>query len=85
MAFRDNGDGTVTDDSTGLMWEKKTRPPRGADSDVHNVTYAYSWSRSGDPSEVTGTEPDGTAFTLFLRTLNEGRFAGHSDWRLPTR
>ena len=28
MAFRDNGDGTVTDDSTGLMWEKKA--PVGA-------------------------------------------------------
>ena len=84
MAFRDNGDGTVTDDSTGLMWEKKIEHPTGPD-DVHNVNYGYSWSRSGDRSEVTGTEPDGTAFTMFLRILNESRFAGHSDWRLPTR
>ena len=84
MTFRDNGDGTVTDDSTGLMWEKKVDHPAGVDN-LHNVGYVYSWSQSGDPSEVTGTEPDGTAFTMFLRLLNEGRFAGHSDWRLPTR
>jgi len=77
MTFRDNGDGTVTDDSTGLMWEKKTYDTNG----VHHVNYAYSWSQP----EVTGTEPDGTAFTVFLRILNESRFAGHSDWRLPTR
>ena len=81
MAFRDNGDGTVTDDSTGLMWEKKTQPPNQYVDDVHNVTAVYSWSAPG----VTGTEPDGTAFTMFLRLLNENGFAGHSDWRLPTR
>ena len=81
MAFRDNGDGTITDDRTGLMWEKKTRPPNSSSDDVHNVNYGYFWSAP----EVTGTEPDGTAFTMFLRILNESRFAGHSDWRLPTR
>ena len=80
MVFRDNGDGTVSDDSTGLMWEKKTDHPTGS-ADVHNVTYRYSWSAP----QVTGTEPDGTAFTMFLRILNENQFAGHSDWRLPTR
>jgi hypothetical protein len=34
------------------------------------------------------TLPDGSAFTIFLRILNEqgnGGFAGHNDWRLPTR
>ena len=88
MAFRDNGDGTVTDDSTGLMWEKKR--PHAYFENVHDVDRAYFWSAPN----VTGTEPDGTAFTLFLRSLNgkdmEGRdvhppFAGHNDWRLPTR
>ena len=83
MAFRDNGDGTVTDDSTGLMWEKKIEHPAG--DSVHNVNYGYSWSQSRERSEVRGGEPDGTAFTMFLRTLNENGFAGHNDWRLPTR
>jgi hypothetical protein len=79
MSFRDNGDGTITDDTTSLMWEKKIEHPTGSD-DVHNVSYAYYWSKPN----VTGTDPDGTAFTMFLRTLNDNRFAGHSDWRLPT-
>jgi len=81
MAFRDNGDGTITDDSTGLMWEKKDGPRRGADMTVHDVNGVYFWSAPG----VTGTEPDGSAFTVFLKFMNEERFAGHSDWRLPTR
>jgi hypothetical protein len=28
--FTDNGDGTVTDHQTGLMWEKNTRPAAAA-------------------------------------------------------
>jgi hypothetical protein len=93
MSFRDNSDGTVTDDSTGLMWEKKNGvrndPPHPTDN-VHNVNRVYYWSAPN----ITGTEPDGTAFTLFLSTLNgkdkwgqdvHPPFAGHNDWRLPTR
>ena len=32
--FTDNGDGTVTDHQTGLMWEKKTGKPRKLHDDV---------------------------------------------------
>jgi hypothetical protein len=79
--FFDNGDGTVTDLDTGLMWEKKD-DLRG----IHDAGDVYTWS-------ATGTAPDGTAFTTFLATLNNGLFdgttlvgcfAGHCDWRLPT-
>ena len=45
------------------------------------VDFVYSWSKPGP----NPTEPDGTAFTLFLKTLNEQSFANHSDWRLPTQ
>jgi hypothetical protein len=79
--FVDNGDGTVSDRKTGLMWEKKT-----VDDGLHGQR-AYTWSASG-------ARPDGTAFTEFLPALNdcvgdeqtgvEGGFAGHCDWRLPT-
>ncbi len=34
LSYRDNGDGTVTDNSTGLTWEKKTDA---------NVDLNYSW------------------------------------------
>jgi hypothetical protein len=80
--FADNGDGTVTDTATGLMWEKKDDL-----GGIHDVDNLYSWS-------ATGSVPDGTAFTAFLGTLNgnlsydgstvSGCFANHCDWRLPS-
>ncbi len=85
----DNGDGTISDRQTGLMWEKKT-----TDGSIHDWGNSYTWSASG-------TAPDGDVFTTFLNTLNGGAtgvgncvsadgvtqtggFAGHCDWRLPT-
>jgi hypothetical protein len=80
--FVDNGDGTVTDTQTGLMWEKKDDL-----GGIHDKDNIYGWSGSG-------TDPDGPAFVDFLGTLNNGTssdgttisgcFAGHCDWRLPT-
>ncbi len=86
--FADNRDGTVTDNKTGLVWEKKDNLDGNADpSDPHDADNRYAWSRSG-------TAPDGTAFTDFLFALNGGTspdgvatsgcFSGHCDWRLPT-
>jgi uncharacterized protein DUF1566 len=79
--FIDNGDGTISDRKTGLMWEKKTGEAGGPSNagDVHDVNNRYTWSASGNG--------DGTAFTVFLRTLNgcgTTCFAGHCDWRLPS-
>jgi uncharacterized protein DUF1566 len=88
VQYVDNGDGTITDNRTGLMWEKKD----GADGvpnpdDPHDVDNYYPWS-------VSGMAPDGPAYTQFLARLNAcistdgvavtGGFAGHCDWRLPT-
>ncbi|MGB8536192.1 MAG: DUF1566 domain-containing protein [Acidobacteriaceae bacterium] len=92
--FTDNGDGTVTDHQSGLIWEKKT--PAGSGG-LHDVNNQYAWcARSGthftcaDRSEA----PNGTVFTEFLYGLNHstsdngdssnGCFLGHCDWRLPT-
>ena len=58
----DNGDGTVTDHVTGLTWEKKTDE---VVPDIHDVDVKYAWSTGPD-------DPDGTAFTVFLDTLNGG-------------
>jgi hypothetical protein len=97
--FRDNGDGTVSDLDTGLMWEKKVGSvsddsffcPRDPEcGNVHNVNDRYRWSLRQDGH---GDAPDGPAFTDFLATLNRdlskngdeitGCFAKHCDWRLP--
>jgi hypothetical protein len=71
--FTDNADGTITDNWTGLMWEKK-----GRDGSIHDWENRYTWS-TGEPYD-----PDGSAFTEFIATLNDTAFAGHTDWRVPT-
>ena len=84
--YLNNGDGTVSDLNTGLMWEMKTET-----AGVHDVNNTYQWS-SGD------NFADGGAFTSFLAMLNNGSapynggspspitgcFANHCDWRLPS-
>ena len=76
--FVDNGDGTLTDLSTGLMWEKKSDD--GSIHDKDDTTYTWSGA-SYDTINVL----DGTV-TTFLAALNAGSgFAGHTDWRLPNR
>jgi Protein of unknown function (DUF1566) len=86
--YLDNGDGTVTDTATGLMWEQKDNLDGSTNvADPHDADNVYSW---GD------TLADGTAYTDFLARLNSGAstggtsalitgcFAGHCDWRLPS-
>ena len=55
--YKDNGDGTVTDWATGLMWQKQASPN------------AIGCSNRA---------------VRYIEELNGFRFAGYSDWRLPT-
>lgn len=71
--FTDNGDQTVTDNLTGLVWEKKDGL-----GDIHDVQNHYSWSTGAPYVE------NGTAFTDFLATLNSDGFAGANGWRVAT-
>ena len=91
--FNVNGDGTLTDNQTGLMWELSTGTIGGTQtSDVKDVNATYTFSASG-----LGTR-DGTLYTVFLATLNSDMigvlpddtnsdastcFANHCDWRIP--
>jgi len=78
--FVDNGS-TVTDNLTGLVWEKKTNldtlPNLGDPQDADNV---YDWTAV----DADNTDEDGAAFTNFLASLNGSSFGGASGWRLPT-
>src|SRR2546426_673408 len=72
LSYHDNGDGTITDLNTLLMWEKKSN-----DGSVHDVNKTFVWS-----SPVTDTVWD------WIDAINtkEGNgigFAGFNDWRLP--
>ncbi|MFN2426336.1 MAG: DUF1566 domain-containing protein [Candidatus Binatia bacterium] len=74
--YTDNG-ATVTDNLTGLVWEKKTD-----DSSVHDVDNSYTWTWAGDLDE---TNADGTAFDVFIWDTAGSCFQGNCDWRMPTR
>jgi hypothetical protein len=73
--FVDNSDGTVTDNDTGLMWEKKD-PNSGC---LHCVDDWYNWTTVYGSmfdwlSEVNGLTDDPNTQT---------GFAGYTDWRIP--
>ncbi len=94
LSYTDNGDGTITDNNTGLIWEKKDDS-----GGIHDKDDTYTWS--------TGTnDMDGTITSTFLAVLNGDSsgcvgagdpdpcctgagtgtctpFAGQTDWRIP--
>ncbi len=75
-SYTDNGDGTITDNTTGLMWEKKDQS-----GGIHDWGNTYTWGMTSSPYTMNGT-----MVTTFLATLNAGAgFAGHTDWRIPNR
>jgi hypothetical protein len=41
LSYTDNGDGTITDNNTGLMWEKKS-----ADGTIHDQNTTYTWANA---------------------------------------
>jgi hypothetical protein len=43
LSYKDNGDGTITDNVTGLMWEKLSQ-----DGSIHDVNSTYAWSDAFD-------------------------------------
>jgi len=44
-AYRDNGDGTISDVNSGLMWEKKLKLDGRADAgDLHDADNCYPWA-----------------------------------------
>ncbi len=64
LAYTDNGDGTISDSATGLMWEKKddSDPIHGS---IHGKGNFYTWGMSDAPYTMNGT-----MVTTFLDQLN---------------
>lgn len=65
--FTDNGDGTVTDTCTGLMWQQDTADVNG----------------DGEVSEDRVQGGDAPEWCEALAYCESLSFAGHDDWRLP--
>lgn len=94
LRYRDNGDGTITDENTKLMWEKKDQDSSG----LHNWNNTYPWQGtcSNSSTKLCGTDGDcssgGTCnvadggLTIFgwVAQLNiPPCFAHYCDWRIP--
>ena len=77
----------VRDNVTGLIWEvKKSKDGQTDYADPHDADNHYTWY--DDDSETNGGDA-GTAGDLkdtkdFISSLNNERFGGFDDWRLPT-
>lgn len=69
--YRDNGDGTITEVSTGLMWEKK-----GLVEGLHHVDDVYRWSGNGAQETIWDWIQD-------VNDESGNGFAGYDDWRIP--
>lgn len=76
-----NGGTMVQDNVTGLIWEVKTTEPG-----IHYKYDIYNWC---DTNPDTNGGHEGTCggdsdTKNFINTLNNNKFGGYSDWRLPT-
>ncbi|MBM4265865.1 MAG: DUF1566 domain-containing protein [Deltaproteobacteria bacterium] len=71
LRFRDNGDGTLTDETTSLVWEKKSD-----DGGLHDKDGAFPWDIGA-----------GSMWEWLASVNAEGGagFAGKSDWRIPNK
>ncbi|ETR66067.1 MAG: hypothetical protein OMM_13297, partial [Candidatus Magnetoglobus multicellularis str. Araruama] len=71
----------VRDNVTGLIWEVKTD-----DGSIHDKDNTYTWYDSNPETNGgdAGTPGDGMDTEYFIKTLNDNKFGGISDWRLPT-
>jgi hypothetical protein len=66
--FSDNGDGTLTDRQSGLMWMRCSLGQTWAGGDCRGEPSTYSWQSA---QAAAGD-------------LNRGGgYAGHADWRMP--
>jgi len=67
--FADNEDGTITDKSTGLIWQ--------------HCGYGQTWDGSGCTGSEGAQS--WTEALDYVDDLNDSSYFGYSDWHLPTR
>ena len=65
--LQDNGDGTVTDTKTGLIWKQCLEGQSGSDCASGSAEY-FSWPQALQRAQTVNSS---------------GGFAGASDWRVP--
>lgn len=75
----------VKDNVTGLIWENKT-----SDGSIHDVAKTFTWCDTSPATDKrfqgtcgTGTGDGATDTEAFIKALNDVKFGGFSDWRMP--
>ena len=66
--LQDNGDGTITDTKTGLIWKRCLEGQSGSDC-ASGSAEAFTWQQALQRAQTVNSG---------------GGFAGFSDWRVPT-
>jgi Zn-dependent metalloprotease len=77
MSFTDNGNGTVTDNNTNLMWQKCSAGQNN-DATCSGTALTYNWYQASGTYNASYNPSSQDV----CGSLNLG---GYSDWRLPTK
>ncbi|MBI5675184.1 MAG: DUF1566 domain-containing protein [Nitrospirae bacterium] len=77
MSFSNNGNGTVTDNNTGMMWQKCS-VGQNNDATCSGTAVTYNWYKASGTYNATYNPSS----QYVCGSLNLG---GYSDWRLPSK
>ncbi|MBI4848580.1 MAG: DUF1566 domain-containing protein [Nitrospirae bacterium] len=77
MSFTNNGNGTVTDNNTGLMWQRCSIGQNNDDT-CSGTTQSYNWYRASGTYQSTYNPDSQDVCGDLVR-------GGYSDWRLPSK
>jgi hypothetical protein len=94
LRYKDNGNGTITDKNTNLVWEKKSDEEAVNDGDnttfPHDKDNLYTWDEAFDVHVFTlnntCAKDESVACTSNADCAGVGGrcgFAGRRDWRVP--
>jgi len=84
LSYSDNGDGTITDHNTGLMWERKDYS-----GGIHDLNRRYGWLESFSVFiDALNNTCEGEGLVLcdsdeFCGAGSHCGLAGYRDWRMP--
>ncbi|ETR65787.1 MAG: hypothetical protein OMM_05919 [Candidatus Magnetoglobus multicellularis str. Araruama] len=77
----------VRDNVTGLIWEvKQARDDIQNYDNPHDSDNTYTWYDTNPETNYgyTGSYNEGKNTEMFIKQINESRFGGFEDWRLPS-
>jgi Protein of unknown function (DUF1566) len=77
LSYTDNGNGTVTDNNTGLIWQKCSVGQNNDATCSGTATY-FNWYKASGTYDASYNSPSQSV-------CGDIRVSGYSDWRLPTK